>query len=227
MKKLYIVLYAVIIICIAGTAVFLILSPDRVPMHYNFAGEVDRIGSKYENLIFTLFTVGMGAFFALISRHQAKKGKASNEKVMLIVGSCMTIYFTLMGFFFMWNDVKYDPNAARTVSGNDVLHFVGVGMGALFLALGNIMPKVRRNSIFGLRTEWSMANDAVWQKSQRFGGFAFVISGLCMIVLSLIVPARFTPIMLIAVALICAVVCVAASYRYYMRDFNSHGGNMN
>lgn len=51
MKKLYSVLYAVLLICVLGTVIFLILSPDRIPVHYNFAGEVDRIGSKYENLI--------------------------------------------------------------------------------------------------------------------------------------------------------------------------------
>ena len=61
MKKLYAVLCAVLLTCVIGTVVFLILSPDRIPAHYNFAGEVDRIGSKYENLLFPGLVVVMAA----------------------------------------------------------------------------------------------------------------------------------------------------------------------
>ena len=50
MKKLYALCYGVILLCIVGTAILLIFTPDTIPVHYNFAGEVDRFGSKYENL---------------------------------------------------------------------------------------------------------------------------------------------------------------------------------
>jgi hypothetical protein len=33
-------------------------------VHYNFAGEVDRIGSKYENLIWPDFAIAMACFFS-------------------------------------------------------------------------------------------------------------------------------------------------------------------
>lgn len=63
MKKLYALCYEVILLCIVGTAILLIFTPDTIPVYYNFAGEVDRFGSKYENLIWPIFTIIMGAFF--------------------------------------------------------------------------------------------------------------------------------------------------------------------
>ena len=80
MKKLYSVLYAVLLICVIGTVIFLILSPDRIPVHYNFSGEVDRIGSKYENLIWPGFAVGLGAFFLLMARIPRKRAKRQTRK---------------------------------------------------------------------------------------------------------------------------------------------------
>ena len=39
--------------------------------------------------------------------------------------------------------------------------------------------------MIGLRTKWSMKNEVTWEKSQKFGGISFVISGACIVVSSL------------------------------------------
>ena len=218
MKKLYSILYAVLLICVIGTVIFLILSPDRIPVHYNFAGEVDRIGSKYENLIWPRFAIGMGVFFLLMARIPRKKGEKTNEKVLMIAGVCTLVFFTLLGFYFMLKALRYDPQAASQVSYDDVNRFVSIGIGALLVVLGNIMPKMRRNALFGLRTKWSMANDIVWQKSQRFGGIASVIAGFIMIILALFVPGIWNVVMMTIVIVIWLILCIVASHRYYMAD---------
>lgn len=218
MKKLYSALYAVLLICVIGTVIFLILSPDRIPVHYNFAGEVDRIGSKYENLIWPGFAIGLGVFFLLMARIPRKKGEKTNEKVLMIAGICTLIFFTLLGFYFMLKALRYDPKAASLVSYDDVNRFVSIGIGALLVVLGNIMPKMRRNSLFGLRTKWSMSNDNVWQKSQRFGGIASVIAGFFMIILALFVPGIWNILVMTIAIVIWLILCIVASHRYYLED---------
>jgi len=218
MKKLYSALYAVLLICVIGTVIFLILSPDRIPVHYNFAGEVDRIWSKYENLIWPGFAIGLGVFFLLMARIPRKKGEKTNEKVLMIAGVCTLIFFTLLGFYFMLKALRYDPKAAPLVSYDDVNRFVNIGIGALLVVLGNIMPKMRRNSLFGLRTKWSMSNDNVWQKSQRFGGIASVIAGFFMIILALFVPGIWNILVMTIAIVICLILCIVASHRYYLED---------
>jgi uncharacterized membrane protein len=218
MKKLYSALYAVLLICVIGTVVFLILSPDRIPVHYNFAGKVDRIGSKYENLIWPGFAVGMGVFFLLMARIPRKKGEKTNEKVLMIAGVCTLIFFTLLGFYFMQKALRYDPQAAPQVSFDDLNRFVSVGIGALLVVLGNIMPKMRRNALFGLRTKWSMANDNVWQKSQRFGGITSVIAGFTMIILALLIPGIWNVLVMTIVIVVWLILCIVASHRFYLED---------
>ena len=218
MKKLYSALYAVLLICVIGTVVFLILSPDRIPVHYNFAGEVDRIGSKYENLIWPGFAVGMRVFFLLMARMPRKKGEKTNEKVLMIAGVCTLVFFTLLGFYFMQKALRYDPQAAPQVSFDDLNRFVSVGIGVLLVVLGNIMPKMRRNALLGLRTKWSMANDNVWQKSQRFGGITSVIAGFTMIILALLIPGIWNVLVMTIVIVVWLILCIVASHRFYLED---------
>ena len=207
-----------VLLCVAGTVVFLLLSPDQVPLHYNFAGEVDRIGSKYENLFFPLFAVVLSGFFMFIARREGSKGQQNNEKILMLASVFTMIFFTLLGFYFMWKAVKYDPESASKVSIDDIYRFESIGMGILLVVLGNIMPKARKNWMFGVRTKWSMANDSVWQKSQRFGGIVLVIAGFVMIILSLLIPGLWNILMQTVVIAAALIVTVSASRRFYLED---------
>lgn len=42
--------------------------------------------------------------------------------------------------------------------------------GALFMMLGNMMPKFRQNFFCGFRTPWALTNETVWNKTHRLGG---------------------------------------------------------
>ena len=54
-----------------------------------------------------------------------------------------------------------------------------LGIGGLFVLLGNLMTRLRPNWFMGIRTPWTLSSDTVWRKTHRFGGIAFVIAGLC------------------------------------------------
>ncbi len=218
MKKLYYAIGALLIISIISTSVILILSPDVIPAHYNAAGEVDRFGSKYENLIFPGFAVLMVGIFLLILKHQRKKNVPEMEqKVLLGAAIFSLILFNAIGLFFGIAAINYSNNPIK-MTPDLIIKFTSIGTGVLLIVFGNIMPKVRRNALFGLRTKWSMANDRVWQKSQRFGGFSAVGCGLTMIILAVFLPGMWNVAVLTAAVLIWVTACILASYRYWKID---------
>lgn len=222
MKKLYYTIGVLLIISIISTSVILILSPDVIPAHFNFSGEADRFGSKYENLIFPGFAVLMVGIFLLILKHQRKKNAPEMEqKVLLRAAIFSLILFNAMGLFFGIAAINYSNNPIK-MTPDLILKFTGIGTGALLILFGNIMPKVRRNALFGLRTKWSMANDSVWQKCQRFGGFSAVICGLIMIIFAIFVPGIWNVAVLTAIVIIWITACIIASYHYWKIDRNSH-----
>lgn len=95
MKKLYSILHAVMLVSIVGTAIFLILSPDRVPIHWNAAGEIDGMGSKYVFLFAPLISLVTYALFLLAAGSQRNYGEAANERIIVYAGIGTLIFITV------------------------------------------------------------------------------------------------------------------------------------
>ena len=84
----------------------------------------------------------------------------------------------------------------------------------------NIMPKSDRNEAFGLRTPWSLSNDEVWRKSQRFGGYAMIASGVLTVVAGLALPMNLVMPAMVAILLAAAGASIVASYVYYRKHYD-------
>ena len=87
--------------------------------------------------------------------------------------------FNVLTGYFLWAAFcrVEDLSAARA----DLSQVVFGCMGVILILLGNAMPKVRRNTVMGLRTVWSLKNDETWKRSQRFGGASLMAVGAVML----------------------------------------------
>ena len=90
-------------------------------------------------------------------------------------------------------------------------------MGILFVAIGNYLPKCKRNISAGIKVKWALENEENWYATHRFGGKVYVIGGIFLL-LCMLLP---TVIALWAggLALITLVaVPVFYSYGYYKKQ---------
>jgi uncharacterized membrane protein len=55
--------------------------------------------------------------------------------------------------------------------------------GALFIFIGNILPKIPQNYLTGVKTIWAYSDENIWTKTQRFAGKLWFAAGLLMIIL--------------------------------------------
>src|SRR5205809_537159 len=53
-----------------------------------------------------------------------------------------------------------------------------LGIGLLFVFLGNFLTRVEPNWFVGIRTPWTLSSDTVWRKVHRTAGWLFVIAGV-------------------------------------------------
>ena len=218
MKKGYWVILALVLLAVVVTVIFISMMPDQVPMHYNAAGQVDRMGSKYENLIFpgAMIIVGLSILLA----GKKKDLQQSEEKVLFATGISLLAVFNVLNVILLYKALTYEPGAIWDL---DVVKLASVILGIVLILIGNFMPKVRRNNIVGLRTIWSKSSDAVWQKSQRFGGIASVICGVLLLLGALFLTGTAAAVVLIALMVIWIVLCTVASYIYYKKSISSGG----
>ena len=112
------------------TLIVLPALPEQLPMHYNLAGEIDRWGSRWEQLIFPLIIIGMSIFWQfMLSFYDKKLQKegdskagqeaAANRKVLSFAAIGTTLLFTVLHIAFLisaYNEAK--TNA--TVSSIDI-----------------------------------------------------------------------------------------------------------
>ena len=216
MKKLYLILYSLIFIFILGTALFFIFMPDTVPLHYNFAGEVDRMGSKYEFLLMPIIALPVISAFILIAKRESKKNGKNSEKYLLLISIYTIVFFACLGFYFQYKALTYASQESVSV---DPFKFISICIGIFHVVSGNIMPKLRRNSLIGLRTKWSMANDVVWQKTQRFMGISSVALGLILIGEAVFLSGIWNLVLMLILTAIWVIVCLKISYKYY-KEYN-------
>jgi uncharacterized membrane protein len=94
----------------------------------------------------------------------------------------------------------------------DVPKVIGVGMGLLFMALGNEMGRLRPNWFAGIRTPWTLSDPENWRRTHRFGGKVFFVAGLLIAVANLLLPVTASAFVILAGALGAAVLSVGYSY---------------
>jgi len=63
----------------------------------------------------------------------------------------------------------------------DMRSVLPILLGALFVFMGNLLPRIRPNWFMGIRTPWTLSSERVWRKTHRVGGNAFTIAGLVFI----------------------------------------------
>lgn len=218
MKHAYHILTVLAALAFAATGVVMSALPDIVPVHYNFAGQADRMGSKLEYLIFPAIAAVSGVVFALAARRCGGKGNRDSalaEKILLGAAFFEVALFSGLGLYFMHQAARYVPGDADPAVTTNLPRFIVTGVGLFLVLLGNVMPKARRNALFGLRTKWSMADDEVWRRSQRFGGVFAVGLGFALIISGIFLGGLPLFVLCMAAVPAWAGVCAAASYRFY------------
>ncbi len=137
--------------------------------------------------------------------------KANYEKFK---GSYNIIINVLVIFFIALHIVTLAYNLGFPV---DVGLFVPIGIGVLFIVLGNYMPKLKHNYFVGIRTPWTIANETVWNKTHRIGGKVFVFMGLALM-LTVFIEGIWGFILFLAVTLIGVVYLFVKSYLYFQEE---------
>lgn len=187
--------------------------PEQIPAHYGYDNQADRWGSKYEALIFPVVTVFMGSFMLAMSKIAAKQEKSgtNNENICIIAGIATLFLFNATTLYFLYTDFHQVENLEETPLHVNQLLFGGLGV--LLIIVGNIMPKLRHNSIIGLRTHWSLKNETTWKKSQRIGGITFIIAGILIILACLFTSASLCLFLSLSILLLTVIIDTIYSYQ--------------
>ena len=156
--------------------------PAEVMSHWGFDGEADGWSSR-NTIVFLIPLVGVAiaALFMVFPRIDPRR--ANYE---LHAGTYWTLANATLISLAAMHVLVVGINLGWPVSINRVM---GIGVGGLFILIGNLMTRMRPNWFMGIRTPWTLSSDSVWRKTHRIGGYSFVIAGVILIGMGFAQPA--------------------------------------
>jgi len=118
-----------------------------------------------------LVTLGMLLLFLVIPNIDPLKANIAqfrdvfNLFIVLLVGFMVYIYALTL----LWNLGYTNFGLGKAMM---------PALGVLFIFVGYMLRKAKRNYFIGIRTPWTLSSDKVWDETHRLGAVLFIISGL-------------------------------------------------
>ncbi len=167
---------------LGATLVALLVFPERVPAHWNFRGEVDRWGSKFELLILPLIQLLLVGLMQVWPRLDPSRRGPWRHWPTLVAATAWVLTLTQLGVLYLTQATLAGQGSARG------LRALWLALGLVFIVLGNYLPKAPQNWIFGVRTPWTLTNKRAWQATNRAAGWILVGFGVLLVFLALFYP---------------------------------------
>jgi uncharacterized membrane protein len=161
----------VVIASVAMSAAAYPRLPERVPVHWGVSGAPDRWGHRAEAAVFLPMVIA--AMWGLLRVLPKLDPRASNFAKMR-----GTYDFSVNAILTMILVVHALALAAGLGYVVSIVPISLALVGALFVALGNVLPRARPNWWFGVRTPWTLSNDRVWARTHRVGGYVMTAAGI-------------------------------------------------
>lgn len=182
--------------------------PESMPIHWGVNGEADRWSSKpFAVFVLPLLILAIHGICIFASRKDFRDKKQSPKVMGLVLWICPLLSV-------MANSLTYAISLGKEIN---VFFVVSLTMGALFVLIGNYLPKCQQNRTVGIRIIWTLKNEANWNATHRFAGKVWVIGGLLLMASSLL-PYSILPWAMIALLVVFIGLPVLYSYRFYRKE---------
>lgn len=187
--------------------------PERVAMHFDLKGNIDRYGSKNELIVLTVGMMVLAAviylLLPLVYKIDPKKYAAENKSRLHRIAFVISVFVTAVLCMVIYSSTHGNMKFSTK------LIFAGVGL--LFCFIGNYMHSIKPNYFAGFRLPWTLENENNWRKTHLLGGKLFFAGGFLIAILCLLTPVIVSIIVFLIITTIITVIPCVYSYRLYKK----------
>ena len=180
-------------------------APETIVTRFDLEGNVAATASRWTILILPIFILLLSGLIKWIDDKELVGSK--NKEISRYIFRVTLLLFNAIAFFQFFLILT----GYSMVSQMGRLMAFLIGMFMIFV--GNVSPKIKEtNKHFGFRVPWIMNHDEAFRKTQRFFGFASMISGIIFILISLFVGNKLAMV-LVSIGLL-LMIGITAVYSY-------------
>ena len=165
--------------------------PEKVPMHWNIKGEIDRFGDKSELLLIPIILPLLIYIILLVAPKIDPKNKISKmgnkyQHIKIL----LTTFMSILALFII-----YTAKNQSFANPNYIVLLIGIS----YIILGNYFKTIKANYFIGIRTPWTLENETVWKETHKLGGKMWFLGGIIVVVSSMLLDEQlnFTVFMII------------------------------
>ena len=192
--------------------------PDRIPIHWNMAGEVDGWTAKDQVPVFLGIMAGLGLSLYLLTRFMKKLDP--KRSAQLNENTAPKIGFGIVVFMCAINCLILAPGLVKF----NMMTIVVVMVSLLFTFLGNLMYNIKPNYFIGIRLPWTLENEDNWKRTHRLAGTVWFAGGIASAALALFMEPK--SMFIIFMSITAVLVLVPGIYSFVIfrqaRRSNSH-----
>lgn len=172
--------------------------PDEMATHFGINNEANGFSSKaFAVFGIPLFCLAILWVCALVTSQDPRRKSISPKVISMVLWIGPFVSLICAGAIYPYNlGIRVD-----------ISFFMGILMGAMFIIVGNFLPKTRQNYTIGIKVPWTLSNEKNWNKTHRLGGYLWIAGGIIMIVLSL-TGAMKTGAMLVMILIMTLIPCI-------------------
>ena len=178
--------------------------PEKVPLHWNIKGEIDRYGEKIELIIIPfLLPLLVYIIFLVVPQIDPKNQLNKMGNKLQTIKFLLTTFMSILALFILYtakNESFANPN------------YIVLLIGVLYLVFGNYFKTIKANYFIGIRTPWTLENETVWKETHKLGGKMWFIGGLIIILSSLLLEKQTNFTIFIVITAIITIIPVVYSY---------------
>lgn len=193
----------------AGAVVYPYM-PSPIPTHWGVSGRPDAFSPKGFWSVFVIPVIALGVYGLLLVVPMADPKRSNIAKSIRGYNVVLDAIVGLQVVIFASSAV------AAFKPGFDVTRVMLLAMGVMFMVLGNVMKDVRQNFTMGVRVTWTLADEVVWEKTNRLGGQLFIGVGVVTLIAAL-VPAPYNILTMLGAVLLMLPVLLVYSYALYRK----------
>ena len=166
-------IFVVVILVLATLAGVLLWNqlPDPMASHWGMNDQVNGTTSKFWGVfLMPVISTAMFLLFLVIPAIDPLKSNIAKfrETFNIFIVLIMVFMVYIYGLTLAWN-LGY--------TGFQMSNAILPAVGLLFILIGVLIRKSKRNFFIGIRTPWTLSSDAVWDETHRVGGPLFMASG--------------------------------------------------
>lgn len=161
----------VIGLSVALTAAVYERLPELVPTHFDLAGTPNGWMSRATAASFApVLALALWALLRFLPRIlPATERKRLGDGSASLMAALTVVFVIATHLLILYRAV---------VPGASIARVIWVVLGAFYVAMGLVLPRIKRNAFMGIRTPWTLTSDENWARTQRVGGYAMVAAGV-------------------------------------------------